>query len=722
MSPKPEYRYMTILFKEDWKKYPRAIIHYSTTNTSFVELANAYHAMGIENCAFMLALTQPELEHVDPHDPDLSFEMQQRVIAECRINFWYFIREFVRVPIPGSLEAIKFRADRANIALYWMFFNHITTLITIIRQTGKTTMLMCLAAWLLNIGSMNSYINLLTKNDTLRTETLAKLKSLFEEFPDYGNFKSKLDVFNSEEANVSEWKNKFKGNLSSASPKQAEKVGRGLTSPINLIDEVAFIENIAIAMGAMLMAGNAARRFAREKGAPYGTVLATTAGDIDDRDGSYIYGLVNNSTRMSEHFFDAVNEDDLNNKVTMNSRSRENATARALVLIDYSHRQLGYDDAWLQKVISENISTPENLKRDMFGIWLSGSSTSPLPKHLIELMKRYEIENPHQWLYAPHNVLLWLMIPLEEIEKMDQYGIALVAGVDTSDGVGRDDIAMVVRNHVTGEVVMGALFNEINLITVADFFSSFLLKFKNSVMIMERKSSAPTIIDHMSTKLTNAGENIFKRMYNTIIQDKEKYPEEYKNVISGKVLYNESMMAKYKQHIGFKTSGSGITARSELYSTTLMLMLKYTANVTRWKVLVTQISQLVQRNNRIDHPKGGSDDAVIASLLSFWILINGKHLNDYGIDASRILKSNEVYLVDKYHAYEDSLDKERLQELEDEFNNLIVRIKAERDPIIQQKLEIRIKLLANDLGTQSNVVSVEELLEDVRRQRRVRRW
>lgn len=713
---------MTILFKEDWALYPTATIHYETKNTSFLKIASIYQKLGVENCAFMLALVQPELRHVDPYDPNLDQDTLDMIVAESKINFWYWLREVVRVPVPGSLEPVRFKADRANIALYWMYFNHVTTLITIIRQTGKTTMLMVLVKYLLNIGSVNSFINLLTKNDSLRTETLIKLKELFEELPDYLDNRGRGDVFNSEEANISTFKNKFKGNVSSSSPKAAEKVGRGLTSANNIIDEAAFIENIAIAMGAMLMSGNAARKAAREQGRPYGTLLATTAGDIDDRDGGYIYQLVCNSTRMSEKFFDAKNQADLHELIFKNSRARGNATKRPLLLIEYSHRQLGYSDEWLEQQLSDNISTPENIKRDLFGIWLSGSSTSPLPKAMIDRLKESQRVDIDQYLYAPHNYMLDLLVTRQEFDNMVQRGDSFIIGTDTSDGVGRDDISFVVRNHTTGEVVLGALFNELNLITLADFFSSFLIKYKNSTMIIERKSSAPTMIDYMITKLIAAGENPFKRMYNSIIQEKERYPREYADVMSGRVLRDETMLAKYRAHIGFKTSSGGVTARSELYSTTLMQMLKYTATNTRWKPLIEQISQLVLRNNRIDHPKGGSDDAVIASLLSFWLLITGKNLGDYGIDSSRILRDNNVYLEDKYNTSLDEMDQESIRELEYEFNGILEQLKRERIPTIAHKLELKLKMLADELNTNGNIVSVEELLEDIKRKKRMAKY
>lgn len=711
---------MTILFKSDWKKYPRAIIHYETSNKSFLKIANVYNRMGVENCAFMLSLTQPELKDIDPHSTNLSFEIQQKIIAECKINFWYYIREVLKVPVSGSLQPVSFRADRSNIAAYWLFFNHVTTLITIIRQTGKTTFLMTLANYLLNIGTTNAFINLLTKSEGLKAETMAKLKALFEELPDYVNFAIKKDIFNSDECNVGVFKNKIKGNLSSSSPKQAEKVGRGFTSPINLIDEAAFVENISIAMGAMLMSGNAARRFAREQGNPYGTVMVTTAGDIDDRDGSYIYEIVNNSTLMSELFYDCNDLDDLNDTIFKNSRARDNKTKRPIVLLDYSYRQLGYDDVWLKQQLSDNISTEDNIKRDLFNMWVSGNSESPIPKEYINKLRENAIEEPRKQFYDPHNYLIYKFISDDEIDELIAKGDSFVAGIDTSDGVGRDDIAMMVRSSFSGEIIMAAIFNETNLITLADFFVSFLQTYPNLTMIIERKSSAVAIIDYMIHKLSSVNINPFTRLYNTIYQHKEKYADEYKEISRARG-YDMDLYTKHKKHIGFVTSGTGITARSELYSTTLLQMLKYTSETTRFKTLIDQIAGLVVRNNRMDHPVGGSDDAVIASLLSYWMLTVGRNLGDYGIDANRVLKYNRVYLEDKFKSISDEIDEKEMMDIENEINDLIEELKNERDPLISRKLEVRIMKLAKEVNRNDSVITAVGMIEDIQKKKRMNR-
>lgn len=711
---------MTILFTKDWTKHPNAAIHYTTKNKSFIKLAEIYYQMGVKNNAFHLSILDKGLMDIDPFDETLPIEMKARVLAECKNNFWYFLREILRIPVPGSLVPISFEANRANIALYWLFFNHVMTIVVILRQTGKTTTLMSLVTYLLNFGTTNTFINLLTKSEGLKAETLAKVKALFEELPEYLNFSTKKDIFNSDEIKLLKLDNKFKGNLSSSSPKQAEKVGRGFTSPINLIDEAAFVDNIAIAMGAMLMSGNAARTAAAANGKPYGTIIATTAGNTDDREGNYIYKLVTAATVFDEKFYDADDNKHLLELVYTNSNASKNEAKRPIVNITMSYRQLGYSEEWLKEKLAENISTPENIKRDIFNQWLSGSNASPIPKHLLELIRENVREPLWTTFYAPYNFLLRFYVSKEEMDRRYLSGSSFIIGVDTSDGAGRDDISFVVRDHTNGEVLCVAVFNEINLITLADFFVSFMLEWDNSILVIERKNSAPTIIDYMVQKLLQHNVNPFTRIYNTIVQNKEVMEEEFKEVMKARN-HNLEVFTKYKKHLGFVTSGSGITSRSELYSGTMMSMLKYTGNMLRDEQLVTQISSLVIRNNRIDHPSGGSDDLVIGALLSYWLLIVGKNLSCYGIDVGGIMKSNKVYLTEKYEKLGKEVDEEELLAQEQAFNELLENFKFERNELIARQMEVKIRMIASELSGKGMALSVEEMLEDIRRGKRVNR-
>ena len=123
---------------------PNIRIYYqrSTTNKSFVEMSNYLKAIGIKNNRFMLALLDPDLANIDPHDPNLNVMYKRKVFLECVNNFWYYLREVVRVPTSG--EPSKFILNRGNMAFLYLAIMNINVLLLQPRQTGKTIGAACL--------------------------------------------------------------------------------------------------------------------------------------------------------------------------------------------------------------------------------------------------------------------------------------------------------------------------------------------------------------------------------------------------------------------------------------------------------------------------------------------------------------------------------------------------------------------------------------------------
>mgnify|MGYP007081723774 CR=1 FL=1 len=241
-----------ILFLEDWKKYPKAIVDLETTNKSFVRLAGVYKAMGIKNNAFHLSLLNPQLQGVDPFDKNLSMEQMIMIAEECKLNPWYFFREIVRVNAPGSPEPVKYIASRGNISMYWLFFNHITSYIIQIRQTGKSVAADCLNIYLIDVGTINTDIHLLTRNDDLRVKNIRRIKEIESFLPSYLSLKSRADANNTEKITCNRLGNTYYTAVGQASIQGARNVGRGMTIAIHHVDELAYIHNIDIILPALL--------------------------------------------------------------------------------------------------------------------------------------------------------------------------------------------------------------------------------------------------------------------------------------------------------------------------------------------------------------------------------------------------------------------------------------------------------------------------------------
>lgn len=127
-----------LLFESDWKKYPNAIVDFDTSNKSTVRYVGLLKKMGVKNCLWPLALFQPQLVGVDPHDESLSEEVKLMILTECYYNPWYYFREVARVPPTAGIRTLPLEANRGNMTLFWLFFNHIDTALIQPRQTGKS--------------------------------------------------------------------------------------------------------------------------------------------------------------------------------------------------------------------------------------------------------------------------------------------------------------------------------------------------------------------------------------------------------------------------------------------------------------------------------------------------------------------------------------------------------------------------------------------------------
>lgn len=701
-----------ILFKEDWHNYPNAIADYKTSNQSFVRLAALYRDMGVENHTFLLALHNPALQGINPHSPELTLDQIALITIECKENFWYYVREVARIPGLAGSDPIVFRASRGNIALYWLFFNHIFTLLIQIRQTGKSVGMDTLNRYLTNVRCRNTDIYLITKDDDLRSKNLARMKEMESCLPFYFRLRQKNDLANNEEFTIKILKNTYKGLLAQSSPKAALNLGRGLTTPIVQFDEAAFLYNIRISLPAALAAGIAARDSARANNEPYGTVLTTTAGKKDDRDGSYVYSLLMQASIWSEGFLDSKNIEDLEDII------RKASGGELMVNCTFSHRQLGYSDEWLKKVLDETKARGEDADRDLFNIWTSGSQSSPLDVRLMEAIKNSKKDDYFTEICAPYNYIIRWFVPENQIvHRMNSSFYAMA--IDSSDAIGKDDIAMNLRDVKTGEIIAAGNYNETNILLFCQWLVTLFVKYPNFVLIIERRSTGSSIIDTLIMMLLAKNIDPFKRIWNKVVHESDEYKDRFKEINRDLFARDPEVYTRYKRLFGFATSSGGMTSRSELYSTTLLNAAKQTGHAVHDPKTVSQILTLEVRNGRVDHQQGSHDDNVIAWLLSYWIISQGKNLSFYGINArdilSNVTKHEPETPLENYNQAEQKYLRYLIEET-------VERIKAEKDNFITQKLEAKLRMLAAKLIIEENEhFSIDSLLHDLQEQKRISR-
>ena len=707
-----------VLYLQDWFRYPGAKPNYDTKNESYLKLAGTYYAMGVKNYAFMLALHDQSLKDVDPFSPFLTELEMVKIAIECKINPWYYFREIAKVPARSGSDAVPLLANRGNIALYWCFFNHAMTYLVQIRQTGKSISTDVLDSYLLNIRCRGTTINLLTKDDALRSENIQRLKDIIDEMPFYLKQRSKKDLDNTELINISSLGNWYKAHLPQKAKKFALNTGRGMSSPIFRVDEGPFQANIEISLPAALAAGVAMRNKARANNEPYGTTLTTTAGKKDDPDGRYFYQQICAAAEWTEKFFDAKDAAELEVMIRAVSRGLkekmrvgdEVIRGEFAVNITMNHRQLGYDDAWLLTALEETKSVGDAADRDFFNRWTSGSLSSPLTIQQMETIRGSQKEPMYveDCKIGSFRVPCRWYIPRDSIEMYMAKNSSILSA-DTSDGGGGDDISLSLTDVKTGMLIASFNVNRINLLAFSEWVCErWIIQSPNVTLIPERKSSAIALIDHLLLILPDRGIDPFKRIFNRIVNEPDENKTAFEEIKLPLSRRPHDIYVRYKKAFGWATSGGGLTSRSDLYSTTLMSAARNCGHMVNDKTTIDQILSLETRNGRVDHAPGEHDDAVIGWLLGHWMLTKAKNLLHYGIQVTDILSRNRGGSENG-----GVLTKEQRDQIlyRDKIKDLLGKLEQEQNEIISMKIENELRFYNSKLIIEENeVLSLDELI------------
>lgn len=705
-----------ILFEEDWYKPENSgpegkgpIVDTKTANRSFLEYASLLHQMGIKNWAFCLALHDPTLQGVDPFDENLTIEQKYRVGLELSENPWYYLREAAKVPPQAGADPVQFRAHRANIGMFWLFMNNVSFFLLQPRQTGKSVVADMINNYLLHYRMWNSKTILVTLNQQLLFENIDRIKLMRELLPQYTIARTAQDTKAKEAYTYPARGNRLITRVSQNSEATANNVGRGCTTPVQQYDEGAFINYMDIVFPAATAATGAARDEAKRRGEPYGTIITTTAGDKMSRSGKFMYDIYQNSASWTEKYYDLKDREELHLVVKKNSKDGD-----LMVGATFNHLQLGYTDDWLwEKIRATKTQDPDKINRDYFNVWTSGATLSPLSPEISRDILLSEKQPDYVQITKSGYIVKWY-IPEDQIGRYMRENHCII-GADTSEAINRDATSFIIVNVSTLETVAAISVSEADVIKLADFLVEFMVAFQRTTLIIEHKSTGGTFIETLYTKLPLHGIDPFKRMYNTIVQDKDKFPEHFKAITqSGK--RNALFYTQNKKKFGFNQTGG---TRHLLYKEVLQLAAKRCRNIIYDKTLSEEMRSLEVdgRTGRIDHSETGHDDNVMAWLLCMWFLMYGKNLSFYGIESRRVMSrlQEDGVVVDDIKDRENAL----IEGYQEELDRLVLKLAENETSIYASVLEHQIKQLNNKLANFGiEPKNIDGLLADIKEKKK----
>lgn len=709
-----------ILYLSQWDLYPNSIVHTSTKNQSFIDLANVFKKMGLKNYYFHLALHDPDLEFVDPFADNLSPQMIVKIANEIAVNPWYFFREIAQTPDSTSDNRMFFRANRANISLFWCFFNHCQYFLIQPRQTGKSYSTDIIMMYLLCFRKSLKLL-LYTKDSQLRMLNVIRLRTLIATLPAYLNPLTRKDSNNSEGITVLNNNNYYNTIIAQESEDAAYKKGRGNTVEVRQCDEVAFCKLNYITIPSMGSAMDAARMNALAQGKETASIFTTTAGKKDTPHGRWAYEVWNESAQFDEKYYDSFNAEEFEKRVRADSNPSD-PLAKAFGLFQvqgtFSHRQLGYTDEWLIENMSRNKVTGEDALRDYYNVWTSGTESSPFTVEQAQMIKNSETDPLFRDIGKFGIIINWYV---NQHELSDLFNhCPIIVGLDSSSAIGKDACSLTFVNALDLNIIGTASINKVNLFQYAQWLCDLIIRFPKLLLVPENRSSAQGIIDFLIETLPAHGINPFKQIFNTIVHEKEENQRTFMNMDAHP---NPASVANmYRSTFGYSTSGKGRYSRDNLYGETFYRAIDIIADKVKDKKLIRELLGLVIIDGRIDHgsDKEDHDDQVISWLLACWFVFNGRNVGYYNINRGRFL-SNVVSAGEEVDP--EKMMKMREQEaLKDKISAMYEELSNTEDHFEFAKLEKTIRLMESRLTPESRsqlAMSVSGMIDDLKETRRI---
>ena len=456
----------------------------STSNKSFIEMSNYLKAIGVKNNRFMLTLLDPDLAGIDPHDPNLSLNYKMKVLKEVRNNFWYYLREVVRIPSSGPPS--PFLLNRGNMAFLYLAIMNINTILLMPRQTGKTIAAACFYVYVYNFRTQNSQISLLNKEFKDSKDNLSRIRSIRDLLPVYLRFDAVFSQVNGKKVKVPNTAvymehavnhNKLRTYAKARNDVSAANLLRGQTFPLLWVDEFAFVPFMKIIYGNMSPAMSKAIEIAKRNAVPYGILYTTTPGFLTTEEGKYAYRIINNATKFNEGWYDLTYQQIIE-LIDSNKLS-------TFVHIQFTYQELGYSEEWFYEQCKKQDWEWPLIRREFLLEWSDEAENNPFTKEELDIVRKFCKKPKKTFLiFGKYQLDIFEEIPLLS-NLVPKY--PPIIGVDPSGGVSKDSSCLTFVDSKTTRVFAELRSNTISLIEMARVIEYIVLNMMpNAIVNIER--------------------------------------------------------------------------------------------------------------------------------------------------------------------------------------------------------------------------------------------
>lgn len=585
---------------------------YNTNNKSFLDIHNFLKDTGVQNNSFFLVILDPTLIGVDPRDPRLNRVMKQKIFAECLRNYWYFIREVVRVPDSGGTVAggIPYRLHRGNLAMNYCLIYNYNIFMELPRQHGKTISICIRILWEFLFGTSNSEMMFINKKHQDAKDNLQRLKDLRGALPDYlqmaeqyGIDGKKVKARDSIEtlSNPSN-SNKIKTMPGARNKVNAMSLGRGCTQPRQWYDEFAFIIHNDNIYKSATPAYKTASQNAKRNGAPYGILLTTTPGDMTTDHGKYAFDVKENATVFSEQWYD-MGKDQLDSLLEKNDKS-------TFVYIRFTYQQLGSDEIYFKEMVKDLMRDWSTIRREVLLEWSTSSDNCPFKKEDLNRIK----------LFVKEPIKTVLLLGFYQFNIYEQFvpdpRHVPIIGVDVAGGYQQDASAITIIDAFDTRVKADMNCNYISIPDLIKCIYALVTEyFPNAIVNVERNGGFGATVVSALVK-SRIKHNLYYEIKDRAIEES----------------FNGNRLVKRKQRTKVYGLDSSHNMR-EMLIEILNERVLYHKDKFISPIIHSQLETLeVKKNGKIEHSSNAHDDQIFSYLMALYVWYYGKDLNErYGL-------------------------------------------------------------------------------------------
>lgn len=662
--------------------YVTVFYQMNTKNKSFLEMHYYLKARGIKNNKFHLLLYDRDLADVDPYDLNLPTYMKQKIFLECQRNFWYYVREVVRVQSQGG-PYVMYKLDRGNLALNFCFTLNLNIYEEQPRQTGKTVGTNVWFSWVYNFGSRNANMIFLNKKHDDAKRNLNDLKNIIKALPSYLRFDQafgidgkKLKATNT----VQYLQHKINFNKIEALPMARNRTSaisllRGRTVTNCWIDESAFFQYLEESLQNGMPALTTAFRNCKQNGAPHGLCLTSTPGFLTTEEGQYMFDLKNKMTPFSELWYDFSLQ-----KLTETLNANEKSI---FVYIKTTYQQLGLSEDWLKERIKEQNQKWTDIRREYLLEWATSSENCPFTQDELKNVERF-VRNPIKQVYISN----FLFNIYSEISPKDK----TLIGVDVAAGYSKDSSAISVTDSATTKLVADFNCNYINPVDLGNVIYTLVLNYlPNSLVTIERNGvGTGTLAQLMKSRIRN---NLYYEIKERVIEERLGFGTKSNKRKQVTKVYGVDNSKEVRERLMDLLTDRVRDHYDKFVSPQLLEELK---------------NLEIKKTGRIDHSANSHDDGIFSYLYSIYPLYYGKNVREnwhIDIPTLRTASDEAQEIFQDYTATEsvaivrdienldnDEMITEQLTKLDKTklYNQFLAEQKAENDRAMAEILRTKI--------------------------------